>query len=172
MKFFNNKRTTVFIKGHLVTLSFCLTCFRLRPPRCSHCATCDNCVEQFDHHCSWLGNCIGRRNYSHFLWFLILSNTTLLFELGTSVFIFIWKTAIIGDEDERKGEFVTLIIFSALASLLICGFLFTFLFRMLFEHFNLAASNTLYYEKLKEKFKTFFGNPFCVYLLKKKREAR
>ncbi|XP_021900252.1 LOW QUALITY PROTEIN: probable protein S-acyltransferase 7 [Carica papaya] len=70
----------VMVNGVVVRVKYCQTCMLYRPPRCSHCSICNNCVERFDHHCPWVGQCIGRyvAVYNRFF-FLLFSYVLLLY---------------------------------------------------------------------------------------------
>lgn len=67
----------IMVNGVPVRVKYCETCMLYRPPRCSHCSKCDNCVERFDHHCPWVGQCIGQVCYADL--FILLKESNQLF---------------------------------------------------------------------------------------------
>ncbi|KAF8590092.1 zf-DHHC-domain-containing protein, partial [Ramaria rubella] len=72
------------IGDSVVRVKYCITCKTYRPPRSSHCKSCDNCVDGCDHHCQWVNNCVGRRNYTSFITFLVAASLTLALVIVTA----------------------------------------------------------------------------------------
>ncbi|CAM8981256.1 unnamed protein product [Rhodiola kirilowii] len=53
----------------------CPSCKIIRSVRSKHCASCDRCVEQFNHHCPWISNCVGKKNRWDLVLFLCITVT-------------------------------------------------------------------------------------------------
>ncbi|CAI7898674.1 unnamed protein product, partial [Closterium sp. NIES-53] len=97
----------VVVNGHTVKVKYCDTCLLYRPPRCSHCSICDNCIEKFDHHCPWVGQCIGRRNYPFF--FLFVTTTTLLCVFVFTLSAFYIKLLVDNSYSGASGQSISLL---------------------------------------------------------------
>lgn len=67
--------------GFLYVKNDCKTCGVRKIPRSKHCKLCNKCVARLDHHCPWLNTCVGEDNYRHFLAFLLMTVTYLLYAL-------------------------------------------------------------------------------------------
>ncbi|KAF7108664.1 hypothetical protein CFC21_109088 [Triticum aestivum] len=138
----------VLVNGVLVKVKYCHTCMLYRPPRCSHCSICNNCIERFDHHCPWVGQCIGKRNYRFFLMF-VSSATVLCIYVFTFCWVNIGKTM-----DTHECTFGRAILKSPISAILM---LYTFVAvwfvgGLTSFHLYLISTNQTTYENFRYRY--------------------
>ena len=150
--FYDNRKSIIKmnIKGHMVNLNYCYTCFHFRPPRTSHCAECDNCVENFDHHCLWLGTCVGKRNYKYFYYLLSLTSILCFIVVISSVILLIkfFRNYF----KEKDNDILLIIIFLCVVGFIALMFLIFFLIKLLFLHTYLVSAGLNFYEYIKKNY--------------------
>eukprot|EP00298_Acanthocystis_sp_HF-20_P017006 c21649_g2_i1.p1 GENE.c21649_g2_i1~~c21649_g2_i1.p1 ORF type:complete len:296 (+),score=93.60 c21649_g2_i1:15-902(+) len=84
-------RVEVDENGFERTYRWCCTCCLWRPPRASHCSSCDNCVLELDHHCPVIGTCIGGRNIKYFLLMIFFGYAFLLTVIVDTIVFFVLR---------------------------------------------------------------------------------
>lgn len=151
----------VIVRGTPIRMKWCATCQFYRPPRCSHCSVCDNCIETFDHHCPWVNNCIGRRNYRHFFFFLIFLTIHM-------ITIFIWCLMLVLNNKNKMHETPVVV---AISLMVFISVVFIPIFGLTVFHIILVARGRTTNEQVTGKFDGTI-NPFsrgiflnCLYTL-------
>ena len=150
------------IGGHILKYNYCYSCYLFRPPRTSHCAVCDNCVERFDHHCLWLGTCIGKNNYKYFYTLLGSLNINAIFQLIFCAYVLSFEVKKIKNKENKGYTFIITIGCIMLYNLL---FEIIFIGKLFVLHTYLIFKGLTFYEYSKEKMRQYPDNlnPFNKY---------
>ena len=150
------------INGHILRVNYCYSCYLFRPPRTSHCAVCDNCVERFDHHCLWLGTCVGKKNYKYFYALLSSLNINAIFQIVFGIIVLLLEIKKIKNKENKGYAFIITIGCIILYNLL---FVFIFIGKLFILHTYLVFKGLTFYEYSKEKMKVYPDsiNPYNKY---------
>ena len=150
--------------GYVSSYKICTTCNIIKPLRSSHCPSCNNCIQRFDHHCPWIGTCVGLRNYSYFYLFLLIVNIAQFFNLSICISHIVLNTKYhLNNDNNSKKEIYRIAFGENIFSLYnIIYVLLTMIFttQLFFYHTWLILHNMTTKVELKHLSENPFGNVF------------
>ena len=151
--YYDNRKSVLKlnIQGHMINLNYCYTCFHFRPPRTSHCAECDNCVQNFDHHCLWMGTCVGKRNYRYFYFVIFFTTICSLIQFFCSIGYMIHHFKYTEDKF-KSNESKYMVISLSFVCFFNLMFLIFFLAKLFYLHTRLLSKGLTFYEYIRNKY--------------------
>ena len=151
--YYDNRKSVLKlnIQGHMINLNYCYTCFHFRPPRTSHCAECDNCVQNFDHHCLWMGTCVGKRNYRYFYFVIFFTTICSLIQFFCSIGYIIHHFKYTEDKF-KSNESKYMVISLSFVCFFNLMFLIFFLAKLFYLHTRLLSKGLTFYEYIRNKY--------------------
>lgn len=156
----------VIVNGVTMKIKYCDTCMLYRPPRCSHCSICNNCVERFDHHCPWVGQCIGKRNYCFFFMFVSAATVLCIYVFAISALYI--KFLMEGDKKPGNTRSVWQALAKSPASVVMMVYTFIavwFVGGLTLFHLYLISTNQTTYENFRYRYENRI-NPFDLGILR------
>ena len=151
--YYDNRKSVLKlnIQGHMINLNYCYTCFHFRPPRTSHCAECDNCVQNFDHHCLWMGTCVGKRNYRYFYFVIFFTTICSLIQFFCSIGYMIHHFKYTEDKF-KSNESKYMVVSLSFVCFFNLMFLIFFLAKLFYLHTRLLSKGLTFYEYIRNKY--------------------
>ena len=150
--------------GYICNYKNCTTCGIIRPLRSTHCNSCNNCIQRFDHHCPWIGTCVGLRNYSYFYLFLLLININQIFNIAICIAHITLNTKkhLKREELNKKTLYRRAFGENIISLYIIIYILLTMIFttELFFYHTFLVLHNLSTKFEIKHYTKNPFGNMF------------
>lgn len=77
----SNKNLLELVEEKQNLNDYCPICIAKKTPATKHCILCEKCTDGFDHHCYWVNNCIGRKNIQIFIFFVLLVNINIVYNI-------------------------------------------------------------------------------------------